>query len=241
MIQCPMVQSGGIVIEGARSADVGRLAEIILETLPGNRLSLLGLPVCRDFLLHTLGDDSFLTLAAREAGEPVGLLVLDVDMDRKSPRAFYYRHWHRVVAAILRRPPLLTQWAFTVLRNNWRRRFPSRHGHSGLKALRRKSVWIEFLAVSGRHRRRGVATALLRPAFDHVASLGKERALLGVESDNVDAIRAYRKMGFQPRGSGGKPAKFIIMEIAFDPGGRSRSHLDQLSPGEIEKASNGGC
>ena len=56
------------------------------------------------------------------------------------------------------------------------------------------------LAVSPRHRRAGVGTALLRVALAGAAGRGARRVFLEVRASNLPAIRFYEKIGFAATG-----------------------------------------
>lgn len=58
--------------------------------------------------------------------------------------------------------------------------------------------WVGFAAVETRpaHRRRGLATAVMRALVDRAAEDGATRAFLQVERDNRAALALYARMGF---------------------------------------------
>ncbi len=56
------------------------------------------------------------------------------------------------------------------------------------------------IAVAAEHRRRGVATALLRRLFELTSGHGRRGYTLEVRVSNADAIRLYERLGFRPRG-----------------------------------------
>jgi len=58
---------------------------------------------------------------------------------------------------------------------------------------------IKDLAVRPDHRRRGVASALLKRALELLEDVGAESAKLEVRADNEAAIRLYRRFGFEHR------------------------------------------
>lgn len=55
---------------------------------------------------------------------------------------------------------------------------------------------INALAVRAAHRRRGLATMLLRAVLRDAASRGAARATLDVRASNVAALALYRRLGF---------------------------------------------
>ena len=56
------------------------------------------------------------------------------------------------------------------------------------------------VAVDPEHQRRGVATALIEHLFELAAGDERRGYTLEVRVSNEDAIRLYRKLGFEPRG-----------------------------------------
>jgi ribosomal protein S18 acetylase RimI-like enzyme len=229
-----MADPNGTITEHAQSRDLDKMAEIFIASLPGHQLSLLGLPVCREFLLHTLDNDAFITVTARKQGHPVGFLVLNVDVTRKPSRIYYYRHWQRLAGAILRRPVLLPKWSFAVMRGSWRRCFSSRRHRSRNGPSIEQSAWMEYVVVSSPHRRQGVATALIRYALDLAASRGKEAIYLGTSRENRVAIDAYLKVGFREVEDGRNPGEFIYMEIPVVAEGRKERRqfpMDEIIAG----------
>ncbi|MFF5172163.1 GNAT family N-acetyltransferase [Micromonospora sp. NPDC000089] len=61
------------------------------------------------------------------------------------------------------------------------------------------TAWsIRDLYVAPRHRRAGVANALLRHTIEAARAAGALRVSLQTESDNHSALRLYAEVGFQP-------------------------------------------
>lgn len=60
--------------------------------------------------------------------------------------------------------------------------------------------WAGLFCMATRptHRRRGVATVMLRHAVSWAADQGAHQLYLQVEQDNLPALRLYRRVGFQP-------------------------------------------
>lgn len=56
------------------------------------------------------------------------------------------------------------------------------------------------IAVSARHRGRGVGTALLRSVIEDARGRGVRRVFLEVREGNADAISLYRRFGFREVG-----------------------------------------
>jgi ribosomal protein S18 acetylase RimI-like enzyme len=57
--------------------------------------------------------------------------------------------------------------------------------------------WIHHLAVLPAHRRRGVATQLMRAAERGLANLGCPKINLQVRAGNAGVIAFYRALGYQ--------------------------------------------
>ncbi|MFF0472116.1 GNAT family N-acetyltransferase [Micromonospora zamorensis] len=61
------------------------------------------------------------------------------------------------------------------------------------------TAWsIRDLYVAPRHRRSGIANALLRHTIHNARSAGARRVSLQTETDNAPALRLYTELGFQP-------------------------------------------
>lgn len=75
----------------------------------------------------------------------------------------------------------------------------------GYTLLRREEAhndgMVYDLAVAPDHRRRGVGTALLRAAQDHLRALGCTWVRLNVDLDNEGAYRLYERLAFKGPGS----------------------------------------
>jgi GNAT superfamily N-acetyltransferase len=56
---------------------------------------------------------------------------------------------------------------------------------------------LNRLAVARPHRNQGIGTALLISAETQLRSMGHHQVALGVNVDNTDAIRLYRRRGYQ--------------------------------------------
>ena len=56
---------------------------------------------------------------------------------------------------------------------------------------------LNRLWVAGPHRNQGIGTALLTNAERRLHAMGHDRVALGVGVENVDAIRLYRRRGYQ--------------------------------------------
>ena len=59
-------------------------------------------------------------------------------------------------------------------------------------------AYVNVLAVDPAHRRRGIATALLRRTFAAAAAVGLRHAQLTVDADNEPAVRLYERAGMRP-------------------------------------------
>jgi ribosomal protein S18 acetylase RimI-like enzyme len=63
---------------------------------------------------------------------------------------------------------------------------------------RERVGYISSVMVSPDHRRRGIATSLVKSANDYIRRRGMDRAVLHAVSTNVPAIGVYSKLGFEP-------------------------------------------
>ncbi len=100
-------------------------------------------------------------------------------------------------------------------------------GHLNLRLRGRKlperartlrAAQIEDLSVSAPHRRRGVATELMRRAEDEAVSRGFGTLGLGVDVGNVPARRLYRREGYEEAGLG----RFLVSYPHLDEQGVER-------------------
>lgn len=57
--------------------------------------------------------------------------------------------------------------------------------------------WLARIGTAAAHRRRGVATALMKAILDHCSGIGLPETVLYVQTDNPAAIRLYQRFGFR--------------------------------------------
>ena len=116
----------------------------------------------------------------------------DLDGVEEIERASYPTPWSRAMfLAELRKPSSLAMGAFTGEDTLVGYAFVSRY----------VDAWhVMNVAVAPRHRRRGVARALLERVFDVTAVDPRRGYTLEVRVSNVDAIRLYERLGFESRG-----------------------------------------
>jgi ribosomal protein S18 acetylase RimI-like enzyme len=71
--------------------------------------------------------------------------------------------------------------------------------------------WVHYLAVSPRHRRQGIGTALMHAVERRLAHMGCPKLNLQVRRGNDQVVSFYEKLGYdiEPRISMGKPLKAI--------------------------------
>jgi len=72
------------------------------------------------------------------------------------------------------------------------------------------SLYLKFIGVHSRHRRKGLGTALLRKVVARGRELDVHRIYMYVRADNKSAIRCGQKLGFVPAGD--KGPDLIILE-----------------------------
>jgi ribosomal protein S18 acetylase RimI-like enzyme len=72
----------------------------------------------------------------------------------------------------------------------------------------RKVASIETLAVDVYHRRRGIATLLLRALFEAFKQKQIDLVTLSVPAAEIAAVKLYEKLGFEPR------AQFLWKRLA---------------------------
>jgi len=63
----------------------------------------------------------------------------------------------------------------------------------------RKVASIETLAVDEDHRREGIATSLLATLLEAFRQNGVDLVTLSVPTEEIAAMKLYRKLGFEPR------------------------------------------
>ncbi|WP_433651425.1 GNAT family N-acetyltransferase [Micromonospora zamorensis] len=77
------------------------------------------------------------------------------------------------------------------------------------------TAWsIRDLYVAPRHRRSGIANALLEHTIHNARSAGARRVSLQTETDNAPALRLYSEVGFQP------VTGLELLNRSFDPTGQ---------------------
>jgi ribosomal protein S18 acetylase RimI-like enzyme len=57
--------------------------------------------------------------------------------------------------------------------------------------------WVYYVAVSPRHRRQGIGTALMERVEEELAGLGCPKLNLQVRASNEEVVAFYRKLGYQ--------------------------------------------
>ena len=70
-------------------------------------------------------------------------------------------------------------------------------GHAALLPNRETNDGEYVIFVGGPHRKLGLATVLTEMTIQRAKALGLRSVWLTVESDNLKAIKLYKKMGFQ--------------------------------------------
>jgi len=105
-----------------------------------------------------------------------------------------------------------------------------------------RSSHLISIAVSRTHRGEGVATALMRSLFTILLGKRVDHLTLEVKSTNIEAIRLYKKLGFEETGvmqnyySNGEPA--VRMKL-YLPNFRPESEADGLAEDEVSILSLG--
>lgn len=56
--------------------------------------------------------------------------------------------------------------------------------------------WVYYVAVSPRHRRQGIGTALMRSVEERLAALGCPKLNLQIRASNEDVISFYQSLGY---------------------------------------------
>jgi [ribosomal protein S18]-alanine N-acetyltransferase len=121
-----------------------------------------------------------------------GLGVQDLDAVDEIERASYPTPWSRAMfAAELQKPSSLSIGAFG-----------DSVGLVGYAIVSRYvDAWhVMNVAVAPAYRRRGIARGLLERVFEVTSSDPRRGYTLEVRVSNEDAIRLYRRLGFEPRG-----------------------------------------
>lgn len=124
-----------------------------------------------------------------------------------STARFLMERKHLVVRALLRRPWIvadrrflrfLTYAARTVLP---RRARPSSSGSVSAPSARR--FWVEVMAVDPAVQGAGLGTMMLSSCEQLAAAQGFAECFLAVDLDNVNAIRLYKRLGWEPVANNG--------------------------------------
>ena len=121
-----------------------------------------------------------------------GLNAHDLDAVDEIERASYPTPWSRAMfAAELQKPSSLSLGAFGDLGVLLGYAIVSRY----------VDAWhVMNIAVAPDFRRRGIAQTLLERVFEVTSSDQRRGYTLEVRVSNEDAIRLYRRLGFEPRG-----------------------------------------
>jgi ribosomal protein S18 acetylase RimI-like enzyme len=64
---------------------------------------------------------------------------------------------------------------------------------------RRPQLFVQWIGIDEKHRRRGYATAVFRELDREARRVGAYWVGLGVDGDNVAALSLYAKLGFKPK------------------------------------------
>ena len=117
----------------------------------------------------------------------------DLDTVEEIERASYPTPWSRsMFVAEWRKPSSLAIGAYTEEGGVVGYAFVSRY----------VDAWhVMNVAVATDHRRRGIATALLKRLFELTASDPRSGYTLEVRVSNTQAIRLYERLGFEARGT----------------------------------------
>jgi len=84
-----------------------------------------------------------------------------------------------------------------LLKSDMVRRLPALlRSQSAVGRMRRDEYYISNVAVYPEHRGRGIGALLVGRARDEAGRAGAARVVLDVETDNPDAERLYRRLGF---------------------------------------------
>lgn len=57
--------------------------------------------------------------------------------------------------------------------------------------------WVYYVAVSPKHRRQGIGTALMKAVEQRLASMGCPKLNLQVRATNEEVVAFYRKLGYE--------------------------------------------
>jgi ribosomal protein S18 acetylase RimI-like enzyme len=115
--------------------------------------------------------------------------------------AFVTDRYHRD-SAILRTAAdaLKADWVRNSLRGRADRSFVARENGRAvgfnLCMAKGDTAWIDLIAVDGRHRRKGLARALVDAALMHYRERGFARMHVKTQADNTASVALYRECGF---------------------------------------------
>jgi ribosomal protein S18 acetylase RimI-like enzyme len=116
--------------------------------------------------------------------------------------AFVYDRFHRDPAVPNSAADALkAEWVMNGLRGRADRTFVARAGGQvvgfNLCMLRNDVPWIDLIAVDSRHRRKGLARALVDASLLHYRDRGFARLDVKTQSENPDSVLLYKRCGFE--------------------------------------------
>ena len=85
------------------------------------------------------------------------------------------------------------------------------------------TLWMFALDVGHQYRRLGIGTALIMAVEDEAAQRGLEAVRLEVALDNMDAIRLYKRLGYDRLGS-----PIIVRWSRLDRRGKPEQVVEQV-------------
>jgi ribosomal protein S18 acetylase RimI-like enzyme len=203
----PAPKTAAYEVRALLPGELAGIARIHCAAFPSSGLSLLGEKVVERYyewqLARVPGATTFVVCSGRNVR---GFAVCGDTLC--STGRFMVEHAGSVVHAILRRPRMIADPRFVRFVSYAARVLLPRRPRAGGVAERSpapaaRRFWVEAIAVHPAERGRGLGSMLLSQCEQAAAAQGFDECFLAVEPENADAVRLYRRRGWEPVPSNG--------------------------------------